>query len=110
MKSPVKKFYYDDGLTGTWDKFIEICRREGSSASKKLREFIIEYVADHEPGNPQLKLDRVLEDGGPRGPVCDVCGQVAKYRVNLPGRQLYRCRQHKPRPREFQGPWGYGEI
>lgn len=110
MTSPCKKFYYDDGLTGTWDKFLEICKREGSSGSKKLREFIIEYVHQHEPGNPQLRLDRVLEDGGPRGPVCAVCGIPAMFQVHSQGSTVYRCQHHRPRAGEFKSPWSYGEI
>jgi hypothetical protein len=46
-----------------WEDFQKICRREGSSASQKISEFIEEYVSRHGAGNPQLVLPSFAEDG-----------------------------------------------
>ena len=88
----------------------ELMKKEGESLSRKVVQYLIDYVRMHEPGNPQLRLDRVLEEGGPRGPVCAVCGMPARYQVNSPGGRLFRCRHHRPRAGEFKSPWTYGEI
>jgi len=45
----------------TYEKLKEIARREGRSASSIINELIEEYIRKHEPGNPQLRLDRILE-------------------------------------------------
>jgi len=41
-----------------FEKFRQICEREGTSVSSKLRDFIRDYVRVHEPGNPQLLLEK----------------------------------------------------
>ena len=40
-----------------------ICRREGSSGSEKLTEFIRRYVEVHAPGNPQTVMNSYALDG-----------------------------------------------
>jgi len=40
-----------------WDIFKEICIREGTTASKKIVEYIIKYNDKHRDGNPQTMLD-----------------------------------------------------
>ena len=79
MKAEV---YLPIELADRWEKFKKICKREGSSASEKLREFIMAYVDAHDHGNPQTLLDRYSK-GGPTstgtqespGPEmnCDLC-------------------------------------
>jgi hypothetical protein len=45
----------------SWRRFKELCEREGSSMSEKLEEWILQYVREHWPGNPQLPLSKWLE-------------------------------------------------
>ena len=47
-----------------WRKFLMIYRRERSSGSEKLNEFIMRYVEVHAPGNPQTVLNSYALDGG----------------------------------------------
>jgi len=47
-----------------WRKFLLICRREGSSESEKLTEFIGRYVEVHAPGNPQTLMTSYAPNGG----------------------------------------------
>lgn len=42
-----------------YQHFKEICIREGDTISSKIRKWIIQYVAEHEKGNPQLRLDNL---------------------------------------------------
>ena len=42
-----------------YQHFKEICVREGDTISSKIRKWIIQYVAEHEKGNPQLRLDNL---------------------------------------------------
>lgn len=46
-----------------WEKFLKICKREGEKASKKLREYIKDYVFKHDPGNPQTTIPSYSDDG-----------------------------------------------
>ena len=40
-----------------------MCRREGSSGSERLTEFIRRYVEVHAPGNPQTVMNSYAPDG-----------------------------------------------
>jgi len=90
-----------------WKKFMEICRREKESASSKIQWWIAEYVRQHEPGNPQLRLDRILA-GEPRPgvpPKCRFCGQPATYiqywvRNRSWTEQVLVCDVHRKRARQ----------
>ena len=46
-----------------WKDFMKICKREGTNASSKLAEFIVEYVRVHGSGNPQLTITSFQPDG-----------------------------------------------
>jgi len=93
-KYPKMTFYYHHGFKPTVEKFLEICAREGKSPSEHIRKMIAEYVRVHEPGNPQKRLDRVLEDGEPTGPTCVECGKPATRRYFVEGTTIYRCADH----------------
>ena len=49
--------------------------------SEKLRDFISGYVRRHEPGNPQTRLDVLMERGAPpyEPPSCSYCNKPATY-------------------------------
>lgn len=38
------------------EKFRVICDREGETMSKKVRKWVIQYILEHEKGNPQTLL------------------------------------------------------
>lgn len=59
---PDKIFYVPETFERILKLFDEICEREGSSRSDKLRAFIARFVAVHEPGNPQLLLETFIGD------------------------------------------------
>lgn len=40
----------------TWKKFLEICERDGQSASELVRIWVEGYVQRKDPGNPQRPL------------------------------------------------------
>ena len=40
----------------TWKKFMEICERDGQSASELVRIWVEDYVERKDPGNPQRPL------------------------------------------------------
>lgn len=78
------RIYFRKDDKHRWEEFVKICQREGSSASKKLREFIQAYVQAHSHGNPQALLDGYVK-GRPnpstkvegQGPelTCDLCNE-----------------------------------
>lgn len=59
---PDKLFYIPETFELILKKFDEICKRENSSRSIKLRGFIARFVSEHEPGNPQLLLETFFGD------------------------------------------------
>jgi hypothetical protein len=49
-------FYGGTEFQATWKKFLEICQRDGQSASENLRVWVEGYVKRKDPGNPQRPL------------------------------------------------------
>ena len=49
-----RSFYYPN--EEFWDKFKEICKREGRKVSDHLGAFIDNYVIVHDPGNSQTLM------------------------------------------------------
>ncbi len=47
-----------------WDRFKTLAKRDGTSASKKITDFIVKYVNEHEPGNSQRPITAFV-DGHP---------------------------------------------
>ena len=107
---PNKNFYWGHGYQETWEKFKEICRREGSTVSEKLREFVFDYVRVHEPGNPQLRLDVIMQDGGPKDPACSECGDPAERRYRTRKGPVLRCRRHRLGAGDPLGVLGWEEV
>jgi len=48
-----------------FSKFKEISKREGKSMSTIIKKLIRQYVEVHDPGNPQLRIDKILEGEHP---------------------------------------------
>ena len=63
-RADIRNFYVNDMFVPTWDEFIKICRREGESASEKIRDFVTRYVEVHGHGNPQMLLSSFAEKQG----------------------------------------------
>lgn len=61
VKSREVKIYAPAGFKATWQKFLEICDRDGDSASQLVRKWVEGYVARKEPGNPQRPLTAFVE-------------------------------------------------
>lgn len=57
-----KREFYGPG-DELWKKFLSICKREGSSGSERLTEYITRYVEIHAPGNPQTVMNSFAENG-----------------------------------------------
>lgn len=54
----IRNFYVDEAFIPVWQSFMEICAREGESASLKIREFVERYVCVHAGGNPQQLIEK----------------------------------------------------
>jgi hypothetical protein len=72
---------------------MRICRREGSSGSEKLTEFIRRYVEIHAPGNPQTVMNSYTPDGSITSD--NIEGRVRQLaleesRKGIPGEVSYR--------------------
>lgn len=55
------KIYGPGHFSATWAKFIEICERDGTNASREIRAFVEGQVARREPGNPQRPITAFVE-------------------------------------------------
>jgi len=78
---PQISFYIYPNEEELFKKLKEIANREGRSVTEILKEMAREYVRRHEPGNPQLRLDKILA-GEPRpgmSPRCRFCDRLASY-------------------------------
>jgi len=81
--SRYKVFYAPEEFDRVWEKFKDICRCEGESPASKIRKWIREYVERHGSGNPQTRLDVLLEGKPlvPKPPPCEFAGGVSKELV-----------------------------
>jgi len=108
-------FYFPREFERLWETLDEIAKREGRSRSKILRECVEEYVRLHELGNPQTRLDVILDRGAPakEPPRCSYCSKPATYISYLKdglfsvARAVYTCDLHRNLHRA-QSPY-YGE-
>jgi len=55
------KIYGPTHFAATWKKYLEICERDGTNASKEIRQYVRDQVARREPGNPQRPLTAFVE-------------------------------------------------
>jgi len=76
----------------TIKKFIEIAKREGKSASTLILDYIHAYVQKHEHGNPQLRIDKILEASHTNANRCSWCKGKAEYKVFINKRESYACK------------------
>ena len=53
--------YATPGFKATWRRFLELCERDGVSASHLVRVWVEGYVARKDPGNPQRPLTAFVE-------------------------------------------------
>ena len=61
MKSKFVNIYAPVGFKATWKRYLEICDRDGKSASREIRKFVEGQVARRDPGNPQRTLGTFVE-------------------------------------------------
>ena len=55
------KIYGPGHFKYTWEKYLEICARDGTNASREIRRFVEGEVAKRDPGNPQRTLGTFVE-------------------------------------------------
>lgn len=53
--------YVPIGFKATWQKYLEICERDGTNAAKEIRQFVVGQVSRRDPGNPQRTLGTFVE-------------------------------------------------
>ncbi|MFQ6084715.1 MAG: hypothetical protein ACE5OY_00350, partial [Candidatus Bathyarchaeia archaeon] len=44
-----RSFYTPLAFQPEWERFVELCRHDGVSASSRIRELVGKYVRSHEP-------------------------------------------------------------
>jgi len=90
-----KSFYYPNNKESIWKKFLEITKREGTTGSYKILQLIEEYVKQHDPGNPQQRLDVISNIGKPyMASTCQDCGRSPVFEGLKKGVWLKYCGLH----------------
>ncbi len=106
MKSnPICNFYGTDDFKIVWKKFKVIAKRENSSASAKIREYVEGYVKLHDEGNPQLRIDVTLDLEKPyRANRCLDCKKKPRFEGILRGHKVRLCQDDlEKRKKELTG-------
>ena len=107
---PKTSLHWPKGREILWQKFKKIAEREGRSMSRILVGMIEEYVRVHEPGNPQKRLDMILEGEKGPDPRCGICGDPAERRYRTRWVEYFRCRKHRVRVSRSTGVLGWKDL
>lgn len=57
VQSKEVKIYCPVGFRATWEKYLAICKRDGTNASREVRIYVEGQVARRDPGNPQTTME-----------------------------------------------------
>ena len=106
LSAPKKRttFYLETELT---KKFKVICTREQESMSSKFEKWMRDYIIKHEPGNPQLRLDKISQTKITKECSHPSCKKTAVYEVWSKEKNLhaYLCEGHKERDKKLLKRW-----
>lgn len=80
-------FYLGDDYP-FWKEFQKICKREGVNASKRLRDFIKDYVFKHSDGNPQTTMPSFTPNG--RTTIANIEARVLELCLARAGNLYYK--------------------
>ena len=106
-REDIANIYIPEEFKSQWKKFVEICKRDNSSAGEKIRDYVATFVRLHDPGNPQQLIVTFLKgEKAYVAPKCFVCGAGATcFVVNLQNQKRYpACQQHEKAALE-SGKW-----
>ncbi len=94
-KSNKLTLYIPEEAKGIIKTAKEIFKREKSSLSQFLIKSLIEYNRLHEPGNPQQRIDTILDIGHAfRAEACCICSKKPEIEAfTVKGLKLLYCRE-----------------
>lgn len=87
------KIYGPAHFRATWERFLEICERDGQSASELIRVWVEGYVARKDPGNPQRPLTAFVD--GHQDELASRRSDVLKELLEYAGKGPYREVKYK---------------
>jgi len=93
-KFPILHIYVPPEFVQVHEKLKEIAKRENISISRLFWRWATHYVSLHAPGNPQQRLDKILEQPKPykAKPLCG-CGKLAEYKALIGNNWIVLCRK-----------------
>ena len=59
VKSKEVKIYAPESFKATWQKYLEICERDGTNASREIRKFVESQVAKRAPRTRAHRGDKL---------------------------------------------------
>lgn len=105
-KGKVRRFYVPVKFENTFDMLQSILKREGSNFSIWVRDQTERYVRLHEPGNPQQRIDTIIQLGKPYvAGQCGDCNDKAIYEAVLGTKRVFLCSFHFSRKKHKLTGW-----
>ena len=98
--------YLDEETKALIPKAKEIFKRENSSLSEWFRTTLTEYIRLHEPGNPQQRLDTIMDLGKPyNANKCNMCDSKPAWRGFVGKNVVLLCGTHFEGQRKRLSGW-----
>ena len=98
--------YLDEETKKLIPKAKEIFSRENSSISEWFRKTLTEYVKLHEPGNPQQRLDTIMDLGKPyNAHKCNMCDARPAFQCFVGKNPVLLCETHFESQRKRLSGW-----
>jgi hypothetical protein len=105
-KTKARRFYVPWQFEFDFQEMEKILAREGKTFSKWIREEVTHYVMLHGPGNPQQRIDTIMELGKPYvAGQCGDCNDKAIYQANLGTKKVFLCSFHFSRKKHKLTGW-----
>ena len=105
-KRKERRFYVPWQFEFDFEKMEKILAREGKTFSKWIREEVTHYVMLHDLGNPQQRIDTIMELGKPYiAGQCGDCNDKAMYEAVLGTKKVFLCSFHFSRKKHKLTGW-----
>ena len=102
----VRSIYVPDELQSVWTAYQEIVKREGKTVSEAIVEYVCEYTRMHAPGNPQQRLDTIMDLGRAyRSDQCNMCERKPVFKAFLGKKSVLLCEEHFEQKRGWFMGW-----
>lgn len=108
---PQIRFYIYPNEEKIFKKLKKIAEREGRTVTGILKDLVKLYVQKKwQHPNPQATLDKIMELGSARGPICSRCGSPATRIYFTESGRFFVCETHSRGLRKGGLIKGWGKL